>query len=306
MWAASCTIETRESYKSHWQHYREFCEQENVNPLDLTDENVAIWATYAAFYAPRPLKAKTVGNYLVGIRHIGRALTGRSELAWPLTDRVIAGIKKAKGTRPKEKLAVTMSMVAAIYHRKAVKTWDDWLALAITSTGIHGLHRKGELLAKRATQIDGFPLIGRFEEAGQVATLLLLFSKTDQMGQGAKVVYPNSGHHLMPGPLVRKYLQHRSGCAAHEPLFLRNNRQLATRSWYDQWLRTELRAIGVEASRYHGMSWRRGGTATIVAQGEPGYVLGEMGRWSTDCYRRYFSMRTQHKLSVLRKFTAQL
>ncbi len=52
-------------------------------------------------------------------------------------------------------------------------------------------------------------------------------------------------------------------------------------------LRDLLQLAGHDSSKFASHSFRRGAATTAAAVGVPSWLIQDLGRWASDCYKRY-------------------
>jgi hypothetical protein len=136
-------------------------------------------------------------------------------------------------------------------------------------------------------------------------TILLRMSKTDQDRKGAEVVIANpipvdamkmllELHPKLSGlapsrvaPSFSSVLSSLPASVASAPLFLFGDNTILSRPIMIEMTRIVIASLGLDASRYHGHSFRRGGATSLSERGVDHDMIKAMGRWKSDAYQRY-------------------
>ena len=113
-------------------------------------------------------------------------------------------------------------------------------------------------------------------------------SKTDQRRQGVTLYTGHSGHPVCAGVRNEK----EPGCSWSRCFFSYTPFQLAdsspvTKAGLVTFVSHLLRLIGIDPSQYSGHSFRIGGATSAPLAGLSDYEIKLIGRWNSDCYRRY-------------------
>ena len=128
-------------------------------------------------------------------------------------------------------------------------------------------------------------------------TLTLQISKTDQARRGAIITigHPIAVHamlhYLTIHPILSSSLSLSSTTSIinHIPLFYLDSKAL-TRTHMIYMTRTVLTQLGLNASLYHGHSFRRGGATSLSIAGISNDIIQLMGRWKSDAYKLYIDI----------------
>ena len=207
----------------------------------------------------------------------------------PLFGPCYKALKKYSTSVRPTKLPIDLSMAIRMidtlrsYHR------GDFIWGTLLLTGILGLFRLGELTVRiikradlskciRVAHFDSFPTHG---------TLWLPKSKNDPYGQGCRVFLPripNSPY----CPVWR--LEHLAkGKADNDLLFTWDSSPHLpiTRNSFLKKLQSVLINMGYDPKLYSGHSLRRGGAVTAERCGIAPKMIKLLGRWNSDCYKRY-------------------
>ena len=90
---------------------------------------------------------------------------------------------------------------------------------------------------------------------------------------------------LCPVTAVLSYIAIRG--PAEGPLFTRANSHPLTRQWFVDRIHRALSLAGIDASAYHGHSFRIGAATTAADTGIGEYLIKTLGRWSSSAYQLY-------------------
>ena len=102
-------------------------------------------------------------------------------------------------------------------------------------------------------------------------------SKTDSFRKGVQVVIGYTGDDLCPVTAILAYLAARGG--SEGPLFRTGDKQPLTRHQFVNEVKTALKSIGLDPSKYAGHSFRAG-AATAAARLED-CTIKTLGRWES-------------------------
>jgi len=250
-----------------------------------------------AFLADR-LKPQSIKVYLAGARalHISHGFHN------PLTHTIklkqtLRGIERVHSSPPKQKLPITFDLLCRLQHFIDPHSEDDIVYWAAVTTAHFLLLRAGEFTITSKTSYDVQTVL-RLQDVtlhttqtgDEYVVLHLRKSKTDQQHRGV-VLYVGHAHHTVCAVCALKtnlHLQHaRLRSTPSGPLFrLSSGLPLAGRD-LTTFFSTLLRLVGLDSQHYSGHSFRIGGATSATIAGLNNYEIKLLGRWSSDCYKRY-------------------
>ena len=114
-------------------------------------------------------------------------------------------------------------------------------------------------------------------------------SKTDQLGKGSKIVIGQSKQAICPVKITRRFLQYQQQANHSDALFRLKNGSLLTRQRLQSVLRESLTMLNLPAKHFGTHSLRIGSATAAAQAGVPVKIIKALGRWSSDCYRRYLT-----------------
>ncbi|XP_069057794.1 integrase/recombinase xerD homolog [Pleurodeles waltl] len=228
----------------------------------------------------------TISGKLSAIGFVGKLLWGYPPSAGELGTRVLKGWDKSFGKRGLERQPISLTMLKGLIAMMGSLCYDERAAIlfgTLMSWMFFGAFQVSELLGRSgATGI-------LWREVRVVRKGLALWvrqSKTDQKGAGATVVlrrYPCKD--ICPvrlGVILRSGSEFSAG-----PVFCHAGGRKVTAAQLLAVLRKGIAGMGLEAERFGTHSFRIG---MATEAGEKGWDREEMmalGRWRSDCFRRY-------------------
>ena len=122
--------------------------------------------------------------------------------------------------------------------------------------------------------------------------MFLRRSKCDVSNQGTLLRVPASPDADTSAVVaVNKYIRESVvRLEAGGPLFVLVNGKPLTRSKVVSALKETAEKAGLGAAGFSGISFRRGGALSMALAGVEDRVIQALGRWSSDCYRRYIQL----------------
>ena len=112
-------------------------------------------------------------------------------------------------------------------------------------------------------------------------------SKTDTFRQGHTLTIAKSSSPICSVMAMKDYLLQAQPTSS-QPLFaFIQPKQWLTRNNLTTELRTVLQQYGLPANNFYSHSFRIGAATTTAKAGLPPWLIEVLGRWSSDCYKRY-------------------
>ena len=223
----------------------------------------------------------------------------------PQLSRLLQGLQSTN-TRTRLPISPVLleQITQAFLNNQLMSKHDRYLYATAISIAYFGCLRVGEITypsaqsfcPKRHLTLDDITI------KDNTIVIHLKHSKTDQLGQGATVVIGQSKQHHCPVELARSFLQFRRKAPGQEAVFRRKDGSLLTRQRLQALLRKTISQFGLPAQHFGTHSLRIGAATAAAQAGIPPEHIKALGRWSSDCYRRY--MRAPHK--TLKNLAKQL
>ena len=277
---SSRSAATERAYRSDWTDFSGWCERAGLSPLPAAP------ATVGAYLSARTgeLKVATLHRRLAAItaahRMAGLGLDG----GHPAIARVLAGIRRAYGTRQQAKTAILTEDL-----RRVVRALPTTLAgirdKAVLLVGFAGAFRRSELAA-----LD----LGDISLSNAGLTITIRRSKTDQDGAGRQVGIPRARKTSVTCPVaaLESWLNERTELTNSDALFLGvfHGRLMGRLSGQAiaEIVKRAVNRVGFDPSKFAGHSLRSG-FATSAARGgaDLAFIMQQTGHNSADVARRY-------------------
>jgi|SRR6516162_4702323 len=277
---SSRSAATERAYRSDWTDFSGWCERAGLSPLPAAP------ATVGAYLSARTgeLKVATLHRRLAAItaahRMAGLGLDG----GHPAIARVLAGIRRAYGTRQQAKTAILTEDL-----RRVVRALPTTLAgirdKAVLLVGFAGAFRRSELAA-----LD----LGDISLSNAGLTITIRRSKTDQEGAGRQVGIPRARKTSVTCPVaaLESWLNERTELTNSDALFLGvfHGRLMGRLSGQAiaEIVKRAVNRVGFDPSKFAGHSLRSG-FATSAARGgaDLAFIMQQTGHKSADVARRY-------------------
>lgn len=301
---------TQRNYDAFIRYYLNFCDRFGRVALCPSDETLQL---YVAFRA-RTCSYRTIKSYLNGVRivHLEAGLANPILGNYNL-ERTLRGIKRAKSdVTPHRKLAITLTILKAIIQRLDLFDTRHVALAAAMVVAFFAFLRKANLVPSGTASdpVDDMSPVRRsditFAPDNRFVWLQLRRTKTIQFRlRILRIPLP-----AIPGsilcPVTQLRLLFDAVPASPDSFafsFCQKDGRLAhlTHRTFVQSLEEHLGAIDLDASRYSGHSFRRGGATFAFKCGAPPGQIQNQGDWKSACYLMYleFDDSTREKLATL-------
>jgi integrase len=189
------------AYRADFRAFEAWCGQNGVPSMPASPLAV-VWHISAAAEGwtdgdkpRRPLTVSSIGRRIAGIAYAHLERGQPNPCTAPELKRVLGGIRRDKGTKPKRKAAATAPRIRAMLEA-CPPTMIGLRDRALLALGFAGAFRRSELVALRVEDLvevqDGYRVI-------------ICRSKTDQTGEGQEVAIPR-GLKIRPVEAVQTWL----------------------------------------------------------------------------------------------------
>ena len=272
---------TRSTYSSAQRIFINFALTYNLlhptgSPIPASEHTLMLYATFLA----HTLTPQSIKVYLSAVRtlHLEHGLTDPTSEATNL-QRLLRGIKRVRGTASDSRLPITPSLLRAFVFHLNLAYPDHLVLWAALLLAFFSFLRSGELLSLHHSDLS------RIANGYQVR---IRQSKADPFRTGATVLVLATGDPTLCAVRVMDtYLASRG--PAEGPLFCFQTGPL-TRQRLNSLIRNLASRCGVDHSRYSSHSFRIGAASAAAAVGVPDWRIQALGRWSSNCYRRYIRL----------------
>lgn len=271
---------TKRAYRADWADFAAWCAAHALHPLPATPTTLALYLTAATARC----KTSTLERRLCAIAAAHKVAGYPTPTADPDVRALLAGIRRAKGTRQKRKRPAVTDEVRAMVDALP-PTLRGRRDRALLLLGFAGGFRRSELVALDVADVEE-------TAAGLVVTIQR--SKTDQEGAGREVGIPYGGRHC-PVRALQTWLAAANITAG--PLFRRFDRQgrLLPLRLSDKGVarvvQRQAAAVGLDPTLYGGHSLRAGlATAAAAAGKSERTIMAQTGHKSTEMVRRYIRL----------------
>ncbi len=288
----SKSVATLRAYQSDAGNFSLWCGQHGLGGLPAEPDTVALYLTACA---EAGASISTLRRRVVSISQVHKAKGLPSPTATETVRRVLSGIAREAGSRPRQVAALRLGMLTAMLDATPE---DDLLAVrdrAILLIGFAGGFRRSELAALEVEDLT-------FVDEG--VDVLIRRSKTDQEGEGRTIGIPRGRRQqTCPVHALRRWLgiaeitagplwpviapNGRPGTRRRSPQGRLGSRRLDAQGIARVVQRAATRA-GLDAKEFAGHSLRAGFATEAAARGaSERAIMRQTGHRSVEMVRRY-------------------
>lgn len=294
---------TRQAYKAGFQRYTQFCHNYRLRLLPTNEETLCFFVAYLSVEVQYP----TIKLYLAAIRFFQLQQGMHDPLKdTPRLSLLLRGAQKQARRRTRLPIspALLQNIVRTILRSSHLHIQDRYLYVSAITMVFFGCLRCGEITypTTRTFNPSRHLTMRDVRTSKKGIELAIKQSKTDQIGTGALVTIGPGNKTLCPLKLLQKFMQYRKHAASSDALYRFHNGSLLTRAKLQATLQESLQALGLPAHKFGTHSLRIGSATAAATAGVPMDIIKAMGRWSSECYRRY--IRAPH--NALRQLTQKL
>ena len=276
---------TNQNYSAALRTYESFCHHHKQPPFPPLEQTLVLFATHIASYSSH----SNIKIHMAAIKHFAiiKGCTPQFERFHRLY-LLIRGIKRSQGTSrsiPKRH-PITPLLLHTINKNlfSSSRLYEDkvmlWTAILVA---FFGFLRVSEYTSTHKTKYDPSTtlLLSDVHLLGNAANIMIKASKTDPFRQGVTIRLAQNNTHLCPLNALRTFIPIHP--TKQGPLFTFHNKKLLTPKDLNQLLLDTTNGM-VNISSH---SLRIGAASTAAAMGCPKWLIQNMGRWASDCFRSY-------------------
>jgi hypothetical protein len=240
------------------------------------------------------LKYKTIKLYLCGIRFFyiknGKDSPLESKLTSTKVYTFLNSVKRLQSNDKRQRLPIDIALLEKIIkclRSGCFGTYDDVLMTCCCIVAFFGFLRCGEFTINEkivdnhnTLQLDDIKL------REDHLLLHLNHSKTDPFRQGIEITIYATNNLVCPINAVKNYLKQRKSSSSNA-FFVNKEGLPLTRTKFIKDLKSVLKIIGLDDSKYNGHSFRIGAATTCANLRIEDHLIKTLGRWSSDCYTTY-------------------
>ena len=276
---------TTRNYKSAFQKYLEFCQQHNLMALPIHETNLMLYVTH--------LSTTSVSNvkiHIAATKHFSTYLTGQYNSHYPRLYMLVRAIKRQSKKTPK-RTPVTLPKLKLIYSFLASSSCphaDKIMLWAAVTTAFFGFLRSSEYVSQQTLKYDPDTTLC-FEDVSYQEPNIHIYikaSKTDPFRQGCTICLSPSGVEVCPVRNLLTYLNEHPFKTG--PLFVYSDNTLLTRRRLNSLLKSAIPSFRNNPVSTHSL--RIGAASTAASAGFPRWLIQQLGRWSSDCFRTYIQI----------------
>ena len=275
-----------------WSAFQTFRGDYHFDILKIPNtEQIALFISYMSWHE---YSANTIAAYISGLSFFLRS-KGLEDITqvFPIK-RLVDGCRR-RHLRKDVRCPITLPILqrlVSVLPTVCSNSYDCKLFAAAFLVAFFGFLRVGEFTAKNGV----IPLVSgdvamRGESPHRRLAIKVRFSKTDQLGAGCAITIPESGSHMCPVVAVAAYTRIRS--AQGTAFFRHFDTSPLTRHGFTRILRRCVSLLELPLQCYTAHSFRIGAATSAAMRGYSGEQIQQMGRWTSQSFRRYIRIDPQ-------------
>ena len=295
---------TKRSYKTAWNTYKRFSKQVRIPTLPLSD----IKLQYFVSSIGSKVSFETIKVYLSGLRYHS-LLAGHNVRIQNMDGLifVLRGIRRVQGKsmvrRKRDPILPHHIRTLGRYLSQNQSPRDYVMIMAAITLAFFGLLRSSEYTSIGSRHYDKDITLYKedisFNENMSVMTIHVKGSKTDPFREGTNIVIPRINSDICPINFMIRYLHKAPSTGT---LFRYQSGKYLTRrdihSIFSKYLNDNV--------NLNTHSLRIGGASLLSKAGIPEHIIQKIGRWKSDCFKRYIRLSIVHIDDAYRAVTNHL
>ena len=289
---------TSANYNNYLDSYQGFCKKFGYQPFPLTEIALSMYAQFLS----RSVKPQTIKQMISALRTISVTVGYKvTEKQFPLVNLTIKGIGKLKPSPPQRAHPMTARLLLQIRENLDLSKPLHATMWALFTTSFFLLLRKSNVTPDKQWE-HGY--IRRkhitFNPTGLLVTLY--WTKTIQAGERCLQfpLFEAPGVPICPVWALRNMYKLVTA-SRNSPAFCHKDGSPIMYSTFNNFIKKQIRKLGMSDSKWSTHCFRRGGTSYLAACGVPERQIKLLGDWKSDCFRQYIHCPWQEKLSIATK-----
>lgn len=279
---------TVRAYRADWRDFAQFCQTVGRSPLPASEDTLCCYVADAL----KRLKVSTIERRLCAIQDAHQR-AGMQYPGGPALRDVMRGARRAKGTMPEGRAALTPDQLRAMCKELLrLKSWKSVRDRALLTLGFATGMRCSELIALQVQDLQ-------FAKQGLVVTIRR--SKTDQEGRGRQIgVFYGKHATTCPVKALRAWLYVSS--LKQGALFPGYGSGALTRAQVYNVIKQACALAGIDSTRIAPHSLRAGFVTAAAEAGMPeSLIMQTTGHRSVQTVARYVRPATLFQRNALAK-----
>ena len=276
---------TTRNYNSAFQKYLKFCQCHNLQALPIHETNLMLFVTHMASTSISNIKV-----HIAAVKHFAAYLIGQHSGQYPRLYMLVRAIKRRTRKSPK-RIPVTLPKLRLIFYflsSTSLAQADKIMLWAAVTTAFFGFLRSSEYVSPQIQKFDPDTTLC-FEDVSYRRPnihILIKASKTDPFRQGCTICLSPSGADVCPVRNLLTYLDQHP--IKKGPLFTYSDNTLLTRRRVNCLLKSAIPSSSAAPVSTHSL--RIGAASTAASAGFPRWLIQQLGRWTSDCFRMYIQI----------------
>ena len=273
---------TTRSYTSAFQQYLQFCKYHNFKALPIVESNLMLYVTGISQHSTSYIKI-----HICAVKHYSTLYTGQLNSHFPRLYLLVRAIKRKNKKQPK-RAPVTLPKLKLVFSHLAASSLphhDKLMLWAAVTTGFFGFLRCSEYVSPQTRQYDPDTTLCFEDVTYRYPNIHIHIktSKTDPFRDGCTICLSPSNADVCPVTNLIQYMS--SHPLKTGPLFTYHDNTLLTQRRLNNLLKSAIPSHSNNPVSTHSL--RIGAATTAASAGLPRWMIQQLGRWVSDCFRTY-------------------
>ena len=294
---------TANSYLNYLNSYTSFCDEYGYQPFPLNEITLSMFAQYLS----QKLKPQSIKCAVSSLRTISNTVGYKTtENQFPMVKLTLRGIGNLKPAPPKRAHPMTARILMNIRENLDLSDRFQATMWALFTTCFFLLFRKSNVTPDKDSETN-FMRRKHIRETINGFLITLYWTKTIQAGERC-LEFPlleAPGSPLCPVWAIRNMIK-LVPASQESAAFCYKSGQPIAYSTFNNFVKTQIRKLGMSHDSWSTHSFRRGGTTYLAACGLPERQIKILGDWKSDCYKQYIHCPWQDKLKIATKLRSFL
>ena len=312
-------MNTRNVYSTGYKCFIQFC-GDHITGFNSRSFNISKVSEDLLIYfvahcqSVLKLKYSTIKLYLAGVRFHGvnfdnvNPLCDKFGHTYQRLQNVLNGVKKSESKPLRQKLPITFKILQEIVTCLQCGFFNhDYMDLTFQTACVlafYGFLRCNEFTCRTVFDPDSNLCVSDINFVSECeVTVNLKATKTDIFRQGIIISLFKIEGVVCPYKLLSQLMSVRLNLNAkqNDSFLVEETGKPLSRNYFISKLKTILIALGYSDKDYSGHSFRSGAATSASSQGIEDSMIQTLGRWKSDCFKRYIRTSKLDIKSALEK-----
>ena len=275
---------TQSAYASHWQKFRAFGQQHQLNTFPASSQTVS---TYMAYMFSEGASPGSIATHLSAIAYEHKISSHVDPTDSFIVKKLMTGARKLR-TGCDYRLPITKDILRKLclsIEHISISYYEKVLFNCMYLTAFFAFLRIGELAGTGPHVLTIDQVVCNFPSN---VTIKFNSFKHHQGRPISLVIKPSSP--MCPVQAMQKYLELRGSTPG--PLFVYPGQPVLSRTCFVQRLKSSLIWVGFDPASFKSHSFRIGAATEAAQRGLPDSEIQALGRWKSSAFKKYIRFPT--------------